>query len=76
MRSVLMRQFLLSSSRPASVMDSTPHSMEMRVRAAQQVERLLVPQVDARLEADLHVALGDSLQQPEDILARRRKFRR
>src|SRR5689334_22735891 len=38
------------------------------VGAAQQVERFLIPEIDARLESNLHLPLGNPLQQAADIL--------
>src|SRR5579884_3514476 len=39
------------------------------MRPAEQVERLLVPQVNARLEADLEIAFRDPFQQAQHIFA-------
>src|SRR5882724_9480278 len=39
------------------------------VRPGEQVERLLVPKIDPGLEADVYITLGQSFQQPPDILS-------
>ena len=39
------------------------------VRATQQIQRLFIPQIDARLEADIHIPLGYPFQQFPNVLS-------